>query len=143
MYIRRLYLIVLKLKNTKGYSIIHQWLASKNMQAFRFQEETWQHIINGKSGLVNAPTGCGKTFSVFLGSIIQFINEHPDEARKYLLKNTLTPDDIVDTVPLVKFTMVSELNQKDVADFQKFIDFSTKTGVLPEKVDVTKYLQKF
>ncbi|HVX26546.1 MAG TPA: ligase-associated DNA damage response DEXH box helicase [Parafilimonas sp.] len=68
----------MKLKTTKGYSIIQQWLASKNMQAFRFQEETWQHIINNKSGLVNAPTGCGKTFSVFLGSIIQFINEHPD-----------------------------------------------------------------
>lgn len=28
--------------------------------------------------MVNAPTGCGKTFSVFLGSLIQFINEHPD-----------------------------------------------------------------
>ena len=68
----------MKLKNTKGYSVIQEWLASKQMQAFRFQEETWQHIINNKSGLVNAPTGCGKTFSVFLGSIIQFINQHPD-----------------------------------------------------------------
>jgi ATP-dependent Lhr-like helicase len=43
-----------------------------------FQEQTWQHIIDSESGLVNAPTGCGKTFSVFLGSLIQFINEHPD-----------------------------------------------------------------
>jgi len=68
----------LKLKNTKGYSVIQQWLASNNMQAFRFQEEAWQHIINNKSGLVNAPTGCGKTFSVFLGCLIQFINEHPE-----------------------------------------------------------------
>lgn len=47
------------------------------MQPFRFQEVAWQHIINYKSGLVNAPTGCGKTFSVFLGSIIQFINNNP------------------------------------------------------------------
>lgn len=47
------------------------------MHAFRFQEEAWQHIINNKSGLVNAPTGCGKTFSVFLGSIIRFINQNP------------------------------------------------------------------
>lgn len=31
----------------------------------------------GQSGIVNAPTGCGKTFSVFLGAIIQYINEHP------------------------------------------------------------------
>lgn len=28
---------------------------------------------------MNAPTGCGKTFSVFLGAIIQFINEHPKD----------------------------------------------------------------
>jgi ATP-dependent Lhr-like helicase len=64
-------------KGTKGYQIIHQWLASKKLQAFRFQEEAWQHIIDRRSGLVNAPTGCGKTFSVFLGSVIQFINENP------------------------------------------------------------------
>src|ERR1700745_1674499 len=51
------------------------------MQAFRFQEETWQHIIESKSGLVNAPTGCGKTYSVFLGSVIQFINEHAKDYK--------------------------------------------------------------
>jgi ATP-dependent Lhr-like helicase len=73
--------VAIKLKNTKGYLVIQQWLASNNMQAFRFQEEAWQHIINHKSGLVNAPTGCGKTFSVFLGSIIQFISDHPDSYR--------------------------------------------------------------
>ncbi len=84
-----------------------------------------------------------KRFTAGWAQAVKFINEHPDEARKYLAKNTLTPDDIVDTVPLVKFMMVSDLTQKDVADFQKFIDFSTKTGVLPEKVDVSKYLQKF
>ena len=68
--------MAIKLKSTNGYPVIHQWLALNNMQAFHFQEETWQHIIDNKSGLVNAPTGCGKTFSVFLGSIIQFINQH-------------------------------------------------------------------
>jgi ATP-dependent Lhr-like helicase len=33
---------------------------------------------------VNAPTGTGKTFSVFLGALIQFINAHPDT---YLTKS--------------------------------------------------------
>ncbi len=65
------------LHQTQGYKIIEQWLHSKGYQPFEFQEQTWQHIVNGSSGLVNAPTGCGKTFSVFLGSIIQFINQHP------------------------------------------------------------------
>ncbi|OQP51309.1 DNA ligase-associated DEXH box helicase [Niastella yeongjuensis] len=68
----------MRLQTTTGYTRIVNWLANKNHHPFTFQEETWQHIINGKSGLVNAPTGCGKTFSVFLGALIDFINLHPD-----------------------------------------------------------------
>ena len=60
-----------------GQKVITKWLSSKGYKPFPFQQETWQHIINGESGLVNAPTGTGKTFSVFLGSLIQFINDHP------------------------------------------------------------------
>jgi ATP-dependent Lhr-like helicase len=65
------------LYDTKGYHVIQQWLAEKGNMPFSFQEETWLHIIGKRSGLVNAPTGCGKTFSVFLGALIDFINENP------------------------------------------------------------------
>jgi ATP-dependent Lhr-like helicase len=67
------------LEKTPGYKVVDAWLKQKQFSAFEFQEETWQHIINGNSGLVNAPTGFGKTFSVFLGAVIQFINEHPKD----------------------------------------------------------------
>jgi ATP-dependent Lhr-like helicase len=67
-----------QLKNTKGYAVINKWLHSKSYKPFQFQQETWQHILNGSSGLVNAPTGTGKTFSVFLGALIQFINANPE-----------------------------------------------------------------
>ena len=67
----------MKLESTKGYEVINKWLTNKGFSAFEFQVQTWQHIINKKSGLVNAPTGCGKTFSVFLGAVINFINDHP------------------------------------------------------------------
>src|SRR6185437_10542509 len=73
-----------QLKNTKGYHLINAWLSVKDFIPFAFQEETWQHIVNKKSGLVNAPTGCGKTFSVFLGAVISFINEH---STNYKTKN--------------------------------------------------------
>ncbi|MDQ6889687.1 MAG: DEAD/DEAH box helicase, partial [Bacteroidota bacterium] len=76
------------LKKTNGYAIIEEWLAIKGFSPFKFQEEIWQHIIDKKSGLVNAPTGCGKTFSVFLGAIIDFINEHPKN-YKTKTKNNL------------------------------------------------------
>lgn len=65
------------LERTTGYKVIKDWLAGKERQSFVFQQQTWQHIINHESGLVNAPTGCGKTFSVFLGALIDFINHHP------------------------------------------------------------------
>jgi ATP-dependent helicase Lhr and Lhr-like helicase len=67
----------MKLENTIGYKVISDWLASKGYHAFQFQEESWQCILTGDSGLVNAPTGCGKTYSVFLGALIHFINGHP------------------------------------------------------------------
>jgi ATP-dependent Lhr-like helicase len=70
-----------KIESTKGYKIVVDWFNAKGLQPFSFQKETWQHIIKGKSGLVNAPTGCGKTFSVFLGAVIDFINYHPDNYR--------------------------------------------------------------
>jgi ATP-dependent helicase Lhr and Lhr-like helicase len=76
----------MKLKESKGYSIIKEMLAAQDRQPFLFQEKTWAHISNGESGLVNAPTGCGKTYSVFLGAIIDFINHHPDDFKK--IKNS-------------------------------------------------------
>lgn len=66
-----------ELNTSSGFILIEEWLSSKGFQPFFYQKETWQHILNEKSGLVNAPTGTGKTFSVFLGSLIQFINAHP------------------------------------------------------------------
>lgn len=69
----------MQVQQTKGYQVINQWLQAKGFTPFSFQEESWQEIINGKSGLVNAPTGCGKTYSVFLGALIQFINKHPEQ----------------------------------------------------------------
>ena len=70
------------LYQTNGYKVIVDWLSSEDRRPFLFQEQTWQHIINGESGLVNAPTGCGKTYSVFLGAIIDFINQHPGDYIK-------------------------------------------------------------
>ncbi|MBS1574551.1 MAG: DEAD/DEAH box helicase, partial [Bacteroidetes bacterium] len=71
----------MQLTSTKGFSIIQNWLDAKGLSPFSFQQRTWQHILNGESGLVNAPTGCGKTFSVFLGAVIDFINRHPEDYK--------------------------------------------------------------
>jgi ATP-dependent Lhr-like helicase len=60
---------------SSGKEIVVDWLQTEGKIPFKFQEETWNAIGEGRSGLVNAPTGCGKTYSVFLGSIIHFIDK--------------------------------------------------------------------
>ncbi len=67
-----------KLTSTPGFKAIKKWLDAQQRKPFLFQQQAWEHIIDGQSGLVNAPTGFGKTFSVFLGALIQFINSHPE-----------------------------------------------------------------
>lgn len=71
--------MVRSLEASAGYKVISNWLMLNKRKPFLFQKQSWQHIINHESGLVNAPTGCGKTFSVFLGALIDFINHHPDD----------------------------------------------------------------
>jgi NitT/TauT family transport system substrate-binding protein len=84
-----------------------------------------------------------KRFTAAWEKAVRLINEKPDDARKHLVKNTFTPDDVVATVPMIRYFMAKDLTAKDKADYQKFIDFSVQTGTLTEKVDVGKYLQAF
>lgn len=72
----------MKVKESIGYQVITSWLASQQRTAFGFQEETWDRMFSGQSGIVNAPTGMGKTFSVFLGALIRFINQHPSDFQQ-------------------------------------------------------------
>jgi ATP-dependent Lhr-like helicase len=62
-----------------GYDTVTAWLRDRGMEPFAFQREAWSQILAGRSGLVNAPTGCGKTYSVFLGAVMDFIDRHPND----------------------------------------------------------------
>ena len=67
-----------QVQHTVGYKVVHDYLTGKGFHPFAFQANAWQRIHELQSGLVNAPTGCGKTYSVFLGAIIQYINNNPN-----------------------------------------------------------------
>ena len=95
------------------------------------------------SDFIKSRPDVARRFAAVWKKGIDFVNQNPQEARKYLAKNTLTPEDVVDTVPMVRYFMAGELTDKRKAEFQKFIDFSTAVGTLPEKVDITKYLQAY
>ncbi|GCD77398.1 DNA ligase-associated DEXH box helicase [Thermaurantimonas aggregans] len=61
----------------KSPFLLEQWFASRGWRAFVFQREAWNKILQGKSGIVNAPTGSGKTYSV-LGGVLEVLkSENP------------------------------------------------------------------
>lgn len=62
------------MQKTKGYTKVINWLKANKKKPFDFQKETWAHYLDGYSGLVNAPTGFGKTFSLFLAVVIEGLN---------------------------------------------------------------------
>jgi NitT/TauT family transport system substrate-binding protein len=95
------------------------------------------------SDFIKARPDVAKRFAVAWGKAIDFINNNPAEARKHLVKNTFTPEDVADTVPMIRYVVARDLTPKDRAEYQKFIDFSVTAGTLPEKVDVNKFIQVF
>ncbi|MDB5005808.1 MAG: ATP-dependent helicase Lhr and Lhr-like helicase [Mucilaginibacter sp.] len=80
---------------TKGQQVIRQWYQQKNWQQFAFQQEMEEAYLNGYSGLLNAPTGSGKTFALFLPFLADFINKHPEsytwQTNNGLLMLWITP----------------------------------------------------
>jgi len=54
---------------TELHPKIPEWFQSRNWKPFSFQCETWQRYLEGDSGLLHAPTGFGKTLSVWLGPV--------------------------------------------------------------------------
>lgn len=64
---------------TKGQQIIAEWYLSKKWQQFPFQKNMEDAFLVGHSGLLNAPTGSGKTFALFLPFIAAYIDAHPDD----------------------------------------------------------------
>jgi ATP-dependent Lhr-like helicase len=63
---------------TKGQQIIREWYKRKNWKQFPFQQEMEEAYLGGYSGLLNAPTGSGKTFALFLPFLADYINKNPD-----------------------------------------------------------------
>jgi ATP-dependent helicase Lhr and Lhr-like helicase len=60
-----------------GHPAEEDWLGQQGWRAFEFQREVWQAIAQGRSGLLHATTGSGKTYAVWLGMLGELLRRHP------------------------------------------------------------------
>lgn len=84
-----------------------------------------------------------KRFAEGWAEAVDYIKKNPTEARKYLAKNTMTPDNVVDEVPMLGYTMTKDMSPEQLGWLQQFADFGTQIGVVPEKIDVKKVVKGF
>ena len=59
---------------SKGERYLLQWLETIGWELADFQAAAIKAYLEGKNGLVNAPTGSGKTFSLLFPALIEFMN---------------------------------------------------------------------
>jgi ATP-dependent Lhr-like helicase len=57
---------------------LQPFFKQRGWKPFPFQKETWKAYAAGKSGLLHAPTGQGKTLAVWLGPLAEALKEPPD-----------------------------------------------------------------
>lgn len=65
------------------YEIAESWFEERDWKPFPFQKQTWKAFLQGKHGLLNAPTGSGKTYALWFPIVLDYIKKNPDYKNKH------------------------------------------------------------
>ncbi|MEM6506778.1 MAG: ligase-associated DNA damage response DEXH box helicase [Planctomycetota bacterium] len=57
---------------------VEAWFAEQVGEPFAFQRDVWSAQRSGRSGLLHAPTGMGKTYAAWLPALMGWCGRHPD-----------------------------------------------------------------
>ena len=65
------------------FNIAENWFQEQQWKPFKFQKDTWKAFLQGKNGLLNAPTGSGKTYALWFPIVLNYIKKNPDYKTKH------------------------------------------------------------
>src|SRR5687768_13317650 len=57
------------------FPIATEWFSRQEWTPHKFQQQCWQAIRNGYSGMLNAPTGYGKTYAIWFGVLEHYFSK--------------------------------------------------------------------
>ncbi len=64
------------------FHIAEDFFQQQGWTAFPFQKKTWEAFMAGKHGLLNAPTGSGKTYALWVAIVLNYVKNNPDYKKK-------------------------------------------------------------
>ena len=79
----------LSIVKSEAVSQAKQWFVTRHWKMFDFQKECLEHYFEGKNGMLNAPTGSGKTFA--LGLPVMLADKLKGDYKKGLKVLWITP----------------------------------------------------
>ena len=59
---------------TDAKETVINWFCQQDWTPFEFQHRAWDAFLKGKSGLIHAPTGIGKTYAAWFGTVMEWIS---------------------------------------------------------------------
>lgn len=65
------------------FHIAESWFQQQQWKSFPFQKQSWKAFLQGKNGLLNAPTGSGKTYALWIPIVLNYIKQNPDYKNKH------------------------------------------------------------
>ncbi|MGF1560444.1 MAG: ligase-associated DNA damage response DEXH box helicase [Flavobacteriaceae bacterium] len=71
------------MKKEELYEIAENWFREQDWTPFPFQKDTWKAFLQGRHGLLNAPTGSGKTYALWFPIVLDYIKKNADYRTRH------------------------------------------------------------
>ena len=74
-------------KSKQNYLIskIKQFFFSNGWEPLPYQVESWKAFLKGQNGIIQVPTGCGKTYAALMGPLSQITDPKNNKSVQILL----------------------------------------------------------
>ena len=110
--------------------IAETWFSNRGWKPFAFQKQTWTAFLQKKNGLLNAPTGSGKTYALWVPIVLDYLKKNPDYKTKQ--KKGLKA---IWITPLRALSVEIEQSAQRFADeIESGLTVGIRTGDTPQKV---------
>ena len=139
-------------KNNKQNNLISkikQFFSTNGWEPLHYQIESWEAFLNGENGIIQVPTGCGKTYAALMGPISQIEDPKNNKSVNILLITPLKAlsRDLKNSIKLAALhfnkEITVEIRNGDTTSYEKKKQLAKPPNILittPESLSLFYFL---
>jgi len=122
-------------------SLASAWFAGRGWTPFEFQTRAWIAHLEGRSGLIHAPTGLGKSYAAFFGPVLEYLRERGDVSAGSLTRGRGKREE-AEAVRVVWVTPMRALATDTVKTLARVVDDLSLPWTIEKRTGDTTSSQK-